>query len=114
MPNNATQPVSFGAWLGQMMAKRGLTQTQLGDAVGVSQQTISGYLNDESRPRSRWVNPLAQALGVTAADVLAAIELSPTVPPEGGREHRRQELLAMRDELDRALRELDEDEGAEG
>lgn len=51
--------------------KRGMTQEQLAEKVGVSFQTISSWENDEYLPQLDKVETIANALSVTIADLCA-------------------------------------------
>lgn len=51
--------------------KRGLTQEALAELVGVSFQTISSWENDEYLPQMDKMETIANALGVTIADLCA-------------------------------------------
>jgi transcriptional regulator with XRE-family HTH domain len=55
----------FSAKVRDARNELGLTQTQLGEIVGVSLRTILGYEKDEKRPRQRTMLKLAQALKVS-------------------------------------------------
>jgi transcriptional regulator with XRE-family HTH domain len=55
---------SFAERLKDLMADRGLTQTDLGKMIGVGQSAISNMLNRNCRPQQRTAVRLATALDV--------------------------------------------------
>lgn len=58
--------------------QRGLTQRQVGDAIGLSETAVTGYESGYSTPRFDTIAPLCRVLGVSS-DWLLAVELpSPT------------------------------------
>jgi transcriptional regulator with XRE-family HTH domain len=61
---------SFGPWLVALRKARGLTQVQLAEATRTAQRSISNYENDEGVPPSSVVLVLAQALRVSADELL--------------------------------------------
>ena len=66
------QEATFAARLHAAMTARGMTQAQLASALGVGQPAISNLLNRESRPQSRTVARLAEALGMPPEDLWPA------------------------------------------
>ncbi len=60
---------TFGDRVKDALINRGMTQQQLGEAVGVGQPAISMMLNRESRPQRRTVEKIAEALGVSYEDL---------------------------------------------
>lgn len=75
----------LGEWLGQEEAgvglaalrlKAGLSQTELGQRIGMAQSNVSRLEREPGDPSSSTVRSLAKALGVSADDVLNAIECS--------------------------------------
>jgi len=61
--------------LEQLRIRAGLTQEQLAEKVGVNRITISNWENG-TQPRIQFIRPLADALGVSTADVYDAIQKS--------------------------------------
>lgn len=53
----------------KLRKERGLTQSQLGDKIGVSKQAISYYENDEKTPSFNAICKLASALGCKVDDL---------------------------------------------
>ena len=60
---------TFGDRVKDALINRGMTQQQLGEAIGVGQPAISMMLNRESRPQRRTVEKIAEALGVSYEDL---------------------------------------------
>lgn len=48
----------------------GLTQTALADMLGVTQKDISRWENGVREPSATWIKKLAEALGVSADELL--------------------------------------------
>lgn len=84
-----------------LMARKGLTQQQVGDAVGVTRQAVARWLAGLSEPKGKTLGKLASFLGCTAAwlqfgegdSVQAFIEGEET-PPDGVVEIREYQLRA--------------------
>jgi len=62
---------SFGDFLHELRARRGLTQFQLGALVGVSDKAVSKWENDHSRPQSRMLYRLSEILCVSVDELLS-------------------------------------------
>ena len=64
----------FSQELGQRIAtlrkQRGLTQTALGDALGLGQTVVASYEIGRRRVPASLLEPLAKALGVSVAELL--------------------------------------------
>jgi transcriptional regulator with XRE-family HTH domain len=60
----------FGSRLAALRQGRGLTQTELGTAVGVSQRVIAYYETESQQPPGALLAALAQALTVSADELL--------------------------------------------
>lgn len=60
----------FGKRLATIRQGKGLTQTQLGEAVGVSKRVITYYEQDDSQPPGAMLVDLARALHVSADQLL--------------------------------------------
>jgi transcriptional regulator with XRE-family HTH domain len=67
--NKTTVPF-FGDRLRRIRLEKGLTQTQLGDKVGLSKRMMAHYEKHATRPPTDKVALLANALGVTVEDLL--------------------------------------------
>ena len=62
--------VGFGERLAAIRRSRGLTQAELGAAVGVSNRVIAYYEQDDAQPPGAMLVDLARALGVTTDELL--------------------------------------------
>ena len=60
----------FGARLATLGQAKGLTQTELGEAVGVSQRVIAYYEGDDAQPPGAMLADLTRALTVSADELL--------------------------------------------
>lgn len=60
----------FADNLRRIMSDRGMTQAELGKAVGISQGNVSMYVTGRREPRATCVMRIATALGVSADDLL--------------------------------------------
>jgi transcriptional regulator with XRE-family HTH domain len=60
----------FGKRLAAIRQGKGLTQAQLGEAVGVSKRVITYYEQDDSQPPGAMLVDLARALHVSADQLL--------------------------------------------
>lgn len=56
--------------IAQIRESRGMTQKELADAVGVTQQTIYYYEHGDHDPRASMLKRLAKALGCTVSELL--------------------------------------------
>lgn len=70
MPRKKKEDASFGPRLTALRKARGLTQVQLAEATKTTQRSISYYENDDGVPPSSIVMVLAQALRVSADELL--------------------------------------------
>ncbi len=61
---------TFGKRLVEMRRRRGLTQKQLGELVGVHISQLQNYENDRSQPTLEVIRKLSLALDVTADEVV--------------------------------------------
>lgn len=62
--------VGFGSRLAAVRQGRGMTQAELGKAVGVSQRVIAYYETESQQPPGALLAALAQALTVSADELL--------------------------------------------
>lgn len=65
---------SFGVRLHRLRTDRGLTLSQLAGQLGVSKPTVWAWEQGKARPIDSRIEALAQALGVTSADLLPGRE----------------------------------------
>lgn len=61
---------SFGNFLHELRARRGLTQYQLGALVGVSDKAVSKWENGSSKPQSNILYKLSEVLGISVDELL--------------------------------------------
>jgi transcriptional regulator with XRE-family HTH domain len=54
---------AFSAWLQDELRRQGKSQVWLAEAVGVSESTVSRWLNDDTEPKARTLRRIASALG---------------------------------------------------
>ncbi len=64
----------LGRVIKQLRSDKGLTQTQLGDSIGVASGNISRYESGINAPDFDRLEPLADALGVSVSDLFAMAE----------------------------------------
>jgi transcriptional regulator with XRE-family HTH domain len=75
MKNN-NGPSFFGDRLRRLRLEKGLTQTQLGDKVGLSKRMMAHYEKHATRPPADNVALLAHTLGVKVEDLLKDTPIS--------------------------------------
>jgi len=75
----------FGQRLTQIRKSRGLTQIELGQAVGVSNRVIAYYEQDDSQPPGALLVDLARALGASADELLGLEPLQAQTPAKTAR-----------------------------
>lgn len=73
--------MSLGLRIASMRGYRRLTQEQLGNLIGVSKQTMSGWENGASRPNADYIRELCIALGCSA-DYLLELSNDPKLRGE--------------------------------
>lgn len=64
----------FGEWLSDVMAEQRVTQTQLGEAVGVGQSAVSDWVSAKTYPSRKFHALIADTLGVDVAEIRQRIE----------------------------------------
>lgn len=84
----------FGDRLATLRQRRGLTQTALGETVGVSKRVIAYYEADGAQPPGAMLVELARALQVSADELLGLAPLRDTPSPKVARLLKRIERLA--------------------
>ncbi len=67
----------FGNFLYELRKKRGLTQKELGDKLGVKNKAVSQWEMGISKPRTGKLRTLAEILGVTVDELLACKRAAP-------------------------------------
>jgi transcriptional regulator with XRE-family HTH domain len=75
----------FGPRLAELRKSRGLTQTELGDQVGVSYRMIAHYERPDAQPPGPILPDLARALGVSTDELLGVEPLRDTLSPRTAR-----------------------------
>ncbi|MEO7653084.1 MAG: helix-turn-helix transcriptional regulator [Bryobacteraceae bacterium] len=80
MPRKNKDDASFGPRLAALRKARGLTQVHLAETTKTTQRSISYYENDNGVPPASIVVVLAQALRVSA-DELLGLKPPPTAAP---------------------------------
>ena len=79
----------FGIRLAKIRKSRGLTQSELGEKVGVSLRVISYYECESSQPPGPILISLAQALDVTVDELMGAKKLKKKLDPKTARLRKR-------------------------
>lgn len=64
---------SFGNYICELREKKGLSQSQLGEKLGVTNKAVSRWENGGAYPSTELMLPLAKELGVTIEDLYKAI-----------------------------------------
>jgi len=75
----------FGARLADLRKSCGLTQTQLGDAVGASKRVIAYYETDGGQPPGAMLPNLADMLGVSVEQLLGTKVIKKKESPKTAR-----------------------------
>lgn len=60
----------FGDRLAQLMYTKGFTQKELAEYTGISQSTISGYINNTIAPSAYNINKIARVLGYSTSELI--------------------------------------------
>lgn len=63
----------FGNYICELREKKGLSQSQLGEKLGVTNKAVSRWENGGAYPSTELMLPLAKELGVTIEDLYRAI-----------------------------------------
>lgn len=69
--------MTLGESIKNQRIKKGMTQKQLGEAMGVGVQMISAYESGRRRPKTETLARFADALGVSLSDLLADVDYIP-------------------------------------
>ena len=67
---------AFGNYITELRKKKKLSQTELGEKLGVSNKAVSKWENGAAYPSTDLILPLANALGVSVEEILASISQS--------------------------------------
>ena len=82
MPRTLTKKrPELGAHLAHLRQEAGLSQIELGEILGVNQQTIAFWEQNDKPPRSTVLPKMAKALGVKVEDLLACKRTRPETKP---------------------------------
>jgi transcriptional regulator with XRE-family HTH domain len=73
---------NFGKRLADLRKQKGLTQTQLGEKVGVSCRVIAYYEGETNYPPTHLIEPLAKALKVSADELLGIKKIKQELDPQ--------------------------------
>jgi transcriptional regulator with XRE-family HTH domain len=90
----------FGKKMADLRKAKGLTQSQLGDLVGVSYRVIAYYEKETQYPPSRLIVPLAKALGVSADELLGMTETKTDFDPANAALWRRLKVVESLPQVD--------------
>lgn len=66
----------FGNYICDLREKKGLSQSQLGEKLGVSNKAVSKWENGGAYPSSELMLPLAKELGVSIEELYTALSNS--------------------------------------
>ena len=75
----------FGKRLRTIRLARGMTQVELGDAVGVSNRVIAYYEADDAQPPGAMLVDLAKTLRVTSDELLGLTPMKQKASPKSAR-----------------------------
>ena len=75
----------FGARLAALRQAKGMTQLELGTAVGVSNRVIAYYEADDAQPPGAMLVDLARALTVSTDELLGVTPVRERTPPKTAR-----------------------------
>lgn len=84
----------FGRRLAEIRKSRGLTQTELGEKVGVSKRVIVYYETESSQPPGAMLVDLARALGTSTDELLGARPVPERTSPKRARLLKKLEQVA--------------------
>jgi transcriptional regulator with XRE-family HTH domain len=84
----------FGARLAALRQSRGLTQTELGEAAGVSQRVIAYYETESTQPPGALLVDFARALRCTTDELLGVKPTADPLAPKTARLLKRLQRIA--------------------
>jgi transcriptional regulator with XRE-family HTH domain len=84
----------FGARLAEIRRRQGITQAELGAAVGVSNRVIAYYESEDAQPPGAMLADLAQALKVSADELLGLKPVTEKRAPKTARLLKRLQKIA--------------------
>lgn len=95
MPKNAGTAPGFGARLAQLRKAAGYTQTELAAALGTTQRVIAYYEGETDHPPTTLLPQMAEALGVTADELLGLKAPRKSKAPDTRMQRRLQQIERM-------------------
>lgn len=100
---------SIGDKIRDLRKNRGLTQAQLAERLGVSQQTIGQWETGKSSPKIQSINKLAQALGVYASALIDSSGSSVLTPTDSFSDtHLVAVIQVIRDQMDKYDKQMND------
>ena len=63
---------AFGNFLAELRAEKGLSQSELGEMLGVTNKAVSKWENGTAKPNTKLIPELAKVLGVSVEELFAA------------------------------------------
>jgi len=88
----ADEVYDFGLRIKELRKRKGLTQKQLGDLLGVTKDAISHYENNTQTPPTAKIIKLAQYLN-TSVDYLLGLDDEPVIKVSGLSPEKRQFVM---------------------
>lgn len=91
---------NFGKRLTELRKAKGLTQTELGNKIGVSKRVLSYYEGVSKYPPTHLIVPMAKTLHVSTDELLGVKGIKPQLDPEYAalwRRLKKAENLSIRD-----------------
>jgi transcriptional regulator with XRE-family HTH domain len=83
----------FGKRLAELRKRAGYTQVELAEELGVTQRIITYYERESIHPPAHLITPIAQALKITADELLGHAPLKKEPKPRNTRLQRRLEQI---------------------
>lgn len=88
--------MSFSENLRAARERRGLTQQQVSDLMGIDKSTYCGYETEKRQPDVQKLKKLSKILGVSGDELLeTGYEIRPTPVPESGPLNEFQDLMSQ-------------------
>jgi len=81
----AKEKKAFGKRLAELRKAKGMTQTELGDSIGVSKRVIAYYEGETDRPPAAKLEGIATALQITTDELLGLTPLKEKPPVKNRR-----------------------------
>lgn len=96
----------FGKRLAHFREKKGLTQAQLAEELGVSQQLVAYYERRATNPSLGFIETAAETLGVTVAELIGATPIKKDATKKRGPKSQLDERFERVRKLPRAKQQL--------